>query len=64
VKVGDLIGLWGKDANGRHDTVSHIGIYMGWDLSDDAWKVLVDEKIEIFASTWWHAERVIDDPKN
>ena len=60
MKVGDLVELWGKDNNGLNGP-HHVGIFVGWDHSDDGWKVLVEEKIETFASTWWLARKVEDE---
>jgi hypothetical protein len=61
--IGALVQLYSHD---WHDEVEEpepifTGICMGWDSSDDGPIVLVDGKMETFATTWWRCVRVEDD---
>ena len=57
MKAGDLVELWGKDKRGLNGP-HHVGILIDYDHSDDGWRVLANEKIETFASTWWSVIKV------
>jgi hypothetical protein len=43
------------DRHHRHGLFT--GLYMGWDHSDNGWIVLINGKLETFASTWWKCRR-------
>ena len=60
MKSGDLVEVWGKPSIVQRelDGPHHIGILVDYDHSDDGWRVLVNEKIETFVSTWWSVIKV------
>lgn len=57
MQKGELVQLYSYSNFGDGD-ILYTGLYVGWDHSDDGWIVLVDGKLETFASTWWKCRRV------
>lgn len=60
MKVGDLVEVYGNTPQDIIDPEC-IGVYVGWDWVEEGWKVLVGDRIEIYARTWWNVVRVEDD---
>jgi len=58
--VGTLVQLYSHFRFEEPEPV-FTGIYMGWDSSDDGPIVLVDGKVETFATLWWRCKKVEDD---
>ena len=59
--IGELVQMYSNSAPDLENLIERdlfTGLYMGWDYSDDGWIVLINGKLETFASTWWKCRRV------
>jgi hypothetical protein len=57
VKVGDLVEVYGYDAQGDNHGGHRIsGMLTGWDYSDEGWILLVDGQLQVYPQTWWKCE--------
>ena len=59
--IGELVQMYSNSAPDLENLAKRdlfTGLYMGWDYSDDGWNVLINGKLETFASTWWKCRRV------
>ena len=57
MKIGNLVGVWGKDARGLTGPI-HLGILVEYDYKDEGWKVMTEDGVETFASVFWHVQEV------